>query len=124
MQVLLKIQFFSFDTILGEWFTTLQRIEGQAVLESTKIVQNMGIIHQIMQHHFAEVLNPNGICFEPDFVAVKGVFKLLVNVTVIALVLCSLPEFDVLYLPDPPYGRTPSFPSGSRKIHKQKIFHL
>ena len=44
----------------------------------------MGIIHQIMQHHFAEVLNPNGICFEPDFVSVKCVFKVLVNVTVIA----------------------------------------
>jgi hypothetical protein len=69
---------------LGEWFTTLKRIEGQAVLESTKIIQNMGIIHQIMQHHFAEVLNPNGICFEPDFVSVKCVFKVLVNVTVIA----------------------------------------
>jgi hypothetical protein len=46
-------------------------------LEGTKIIQNVGIIHQIMQHHFAEVQNPNGICFEPDFVSVRGVFKVL-----------------------------------------------
>jgi hypothetical protein len=57
----------------------------------------MGIIHQIMQHHFAEVVNPNGICFETGFVSVRGVFKVLVNMTVTALVLCSLPELDVLY---------------------------
>jgi len=103
----------------------LQRIEGQAVLESTKIIQNVEIIYQIMQNHFAEVLNPNGICFEQDFVSVKGVFKVLVNVTVIALVLCSLPEFDVLYLLDPPHERTPSsFASVFRKIHIQKLFNL
>jgi hypothetical protein len=66
-------------------------------LEGIKIIQNMGIIHKMIQHTFAEVVNPNGICFEPDFVSVRGVFKVLVNVTVIALVLCSLPEFDILY---------------------------
>jgi len=51
----------------------------------------------MIEHRFAEVVNPNGICFEPDFVSVRGAFKVLVNVTVIALVLCSLPEFVVLY---------------------------
>jgi hypothetical protein len=66
-------------------------------LEGTKIIQNMGIIHKMKQHHFPEVVNPNGICFEPDFVSVRGVFKVLVNVTVIALVLRSLQEFVVLY---------------------------
>jgi 16S rRNA G966 N2-methylase RsmD len=85
----------------------------------------MGIIHQIMQHHFAELLNPNGICFEPDFMSVKGVFKVLVNVTLIDLVLCSLPDFDVLYLLDPPYKTTPSsFPSVFRKINIQKVGKL
>jgi hypothetical protein len=66
-------------------------------LEGIKIVQNMGVILRMIQHHFVEVVNPNGICFEPDFVSVRGVFKVLVNVTMIAVVLCSLPEFDVLY---------------------------
>ena len=66
-------------------------------MEGTKFLQNMGIIHKMIEHRFAEVVNPNGICFEPDFVSVRGAFKVLVNVTVIALVLCSLPEFVVLY---------------------------
>ena len=66
-------------------------------MEGIKFIQNMGIIRKMIQHHFAEVMNPNGICFEPDFVSVRGVFKVLVNVTVIALVPCSLPELDVLY---------------------------
>jgi hypothetical protein len=78
-----------------------------------------------MQHHFAEVLNPNGICFKPDFVSVRGVFKMLVFVTVIALILCSLPEFDVLYLLDTPYKTTPSsLPSVFSKIHIQRVFNL
>jgi hypothetical protein len=34
----------------------------------------MGFIHQMIQHHFAEALNPNGICLatlltESDFVS-------------------------------------------------------
>jgi hypothetical protein len=66
-------------------------------LEGIKIIQNLGIIHKMLQHTFAEVVNPNGICFEPDLVSDRGVFKVLVNVTVIDLVLCSLQEFDVLY---------------------------
>jgi len=48
----------------------------------------------------------------------------LVNVTLIALVLCSLPDFDVLYLLDPPYKTTPSFPSVFRKINIQKVGNL
>jgi len=76
-------------------------------LEGIKTTQHMGTIHSTI-HHFAEVVNPNGICLatlltEPNFVSVRGVFKVLVNVTVIALVLCSLPEFDILYLLNPPY---------------------
>jgi len=84
----------------------------------------------MVQHHFAEVMNPNGIYLatlltESDFVRVRGVFKVLVNVTVIALVLCSLPEFDILYLLDLPYETTPSLlPSVFRKIYIQKVFNL
>jgi hypothetical protein len=84
----------------------------------------MGIINKMIQHHFAEVVNPNGICFEPDFVSVRCVFKVLANVTVIALLLCSLPEFDVLYLLEPPYMTTPSsLSSVFRKTSIQKVFN-
>jgi hypothetical protein len=47
-----------------------------------KIIQNMRFFHEIMQHHFAEMQNPNGMCFETDFSSVRGVLKVLVDVTV------------------------------------------